>query len=103
MVNDFHKYRLCDLLKDHGGTVAIGNANAYEDKNLIPTVVMNPLEDSPLMREEIFGPILPIRTYRNIEEVVSFITSRDKPLAVYFYGSKSSQNAETIKTKTTSG
>jgi aldehyde dehydrogenase (NAD+) len=90
VINDFHNDRLCALMKDHGGTVVCGNANAHNDKKLTPTVIMNPLEDSPLMKEEIFGPILPIRTYRSIDEAIQFITARDKPLAIYFYGNKNS-------------
>ncbi len=43
VINDFHRDRICTLLADHGGTVLIGNANAHEDKNLTPTVILNPL------------------------------------------------------------
>ena len=50
IISDFHRDRLCDLMKDHGGTVVCGNANAHQDKNLTPTVIMNPLEDSPVMQ-----------------------------------------------------
>lgn len=41
-INDFHHERICALLKDHQGTVLIGNANAHIDKNLTPTVILNP-------------------------------------------------------------
>lgn len=63
VVNDFHKNRLCELLRDHQGNVVIGNPNAYEDKNLTPTVILNPSRDSALMKDEIFGPILPLYSY----------------------------------------
>jgi aldehyde dehydrogenase (NAD+) len=63
IINDFHLNRLCRLLKDHQGQVIIGNANANEDLNLTPTVIMNPSFDSPLMKDEIFGPILPIISF----------------------------------------
>lgn len=63
VVNDFHLNRLCDLLKDHGGNVAIGNPRAYEDKNLTPTVIINPDVNSAVMKDEIFGPILPVYTF----------------------------------------
>jgi aldehyde dehydrogenase (NAD+) len=62
VVNDFHRNRLCNLLKDHNGTLVVGNANAPQDKNLTPTVILNPSRNSPLMKEEIFGPILPVLT-----------------------------------------
>jgi len=41
-INDFHNERLCALLKDHGGDVKVGNANASDDKKLEPTVILNP-------------------------------------------------------------
>lgn len=63
VINDFHLNRLCDLLKDHQGRVVVGNANAHDDKNLCPTVVLEPSKESPLMKDEIFGPILPVYTY----------------------------------------
>jgi acyl-CoA reductase-like NAD-dependent aldehyde dehydrogenase len=49
VVNDFHKKRLCELLRDHKGNVVIGNANAFNDGNLTPTVILNPQRNTPLM------------------------------------------------------
>jgi aldehyde dehydrogenase (NAD+) len=63
VINDFHTNRLCELLRDHKGSVLIGNPNAYDDKMLTPTVVLNPARDSALMKDEIFGPILPLYSY----------------------------------------
>ncbi len=40
------------------------------------------------MREEIFGPIFPVQTFKDIDEVISFVTSREKPLALYYFGSQ---------------
>ena len=104
-INDFHHERICALFKDHKGTVIIGNANAHIDKNLTPTVIFNPSPTSPLMKEEIFGPILPIITYKNIDEAISFVNSREKPLALYYFGSNSSWNANLNKvlSRTSSG
>lgn len=72
-ISNFHYERVCYLLKDHKGTVVIGNSKAHIDKNLEPTVVLNPVVNSPLMTEEIFGPILPVITYKNIDEAINFI------------------------------
>jgi len=63
IINDFHKNRLCDLMKDHRGRVMLGNPNAHDDKNLTPTLILSPHQDTPLMKDEIFGPILPILPY----------------------------------------
>ncbi|MBI9051671.1 MAG: aldehyde dehydrogenase family protein, partial [Anaerolineaceae bacterium] len=50
-----------------------------------PTLLDEPNLDSSVMTDEIFGPILPIPTYENINEVFSFIASREKPLALYLF------------------
>ena len=63
VVNAFHKNRVSDLLRDHQGTTVLGNPNAFEDGDLTPTVVLNPSPDSALMREEIFGPVLPVLSF----------------------------------------
>ena len=104
-VNDFHKNRCCQLLEDHGGVMIEGNPNASEDKNLLPTVLLNPSLEAPVMKEEIFGPILPVYTYKNIGEAIEFIGKLDKPLAVYYFGKNSRWNANLtrVKEETTSG
>jgi aldehyde dehydrogenase (NAD+) len=87
------------LFKDHEGTVVYGNANAHNDKNLTPSIILNPSPDSPLMQDEIFGPILPIITTASIDEAISFVRARDKPLAAYYFGSNSSRNANLMRCK----
>ena len=105
VINKFHKDRCCKLLEDHGGTLIEGNGNANLDKNLLPTVILNPSPDSQLMKEEIFGPILPVFTYKNIQEAIDFIHRIDKPLAVYYFGHNSSSNPSLrrLKEETSSG
>lgn len=51
-----------------------------------PTLLTDVDPLSPIMQEEIFGPVLPILTYERITEVVDFINSRQKPLALYYFG-----------------
>lgn len=57
------------------------------------------------MKEEIFGPILPVHTYKNIGEAIEFINKLDKPLAVYYFGKNSSSNSnlKRVKNETSSG
>jgi aldehyde dehydrogenase (NAD+) len=55
-----------------------------------------------IMREEIFGPIVPVLTYRNLDEVIAFVSGRDKPLALYIY-SNSRNNIDRILSRTSSG
>lgn len=94
---------MCSLLKDHGGNVQIGNANAHEDRKLTPTVILNPLKDSPLMKNEIFGPVLPIITYDSFDEVILTIKENSNPLAIYFFGSVYSANRTRLENETRSG
>ena len=57
------------------------------------------------MKDEIFGPILPVITYKNFDEAIAFINARPKPLATYYYGSNSPWNANLnkVESQTSSG
>lgn len=104
VVNEFHYKRLCGMLADHGGEVVIGNANAHNDMYLKPTVILNPRKDAACMTEEIFGPILPVITYKDINEAIDYIRyEQEKPLAVYFFGDRGSANMDKVKKMTSSG
>lgn len=48
-----------------------------------PTVVLEPGEDAKVMQEEIFGPILPIKSYRNLDEAIAYVNAHDRPLSLY--------------------
>ena len=104
IITAFHYKRLCGMLGDHGGTVLHGNPNAHLDMNLEPTVVLNPRKDSTMMTEEIFGPIIPIITYKNIDEAIKYIVEeQEKPLVVYYYGKKNNPNHKKVAMETSSG
>jgi aldehyde dehydrogenase (NAD+) len=83
--------------------VLAGNHNASEDKKLVPTIVVDPQLDSPLMKDEIFGPILPIVTINNIDEAIKFINERDKPLTLYYFGPVNGSNRHRVERETSSG
>ena len=55
------------------------------------------------MREEIFGPVMPVFPFKDIREVIKFINERDKPLAVYYFGNATGSNANLISRETSSG
>ena len=55
------------MLEDHGGEVLVGNPNAYKDMLLKPTIILNPDPNSKMMREEIFGLILPVFVYDDLD------------------------------------
>jgi coniferyl-aldehyde dehydrogenase len=54
-------------------------------RKIPPHVVLDPSDDMTIMREEIFGPLLPVKTYRNIDEVLAYVNAKDRPLGLYFF------------------
>ena len=102
VINEASVQRLCDLLnpEEHKGKVIYGNMNAFADRKLTPTIVVNPDLNSGMMVDEIFGPIMPVVTFKRIEEAIELINSKSKPLAVYYYGKNSTDNDSLIKVKT---
>lgn len=72
-INDFHYLRMCSMLKEHGGEVVYGNKDAWKDLNLKPTIILNPKKDCAMMQEEIFGCLLPIFTYKELDEAIEFV------------------------------
>ncbi|GAB2860518.1 aldehyde dehydrogenase family protein [Actinocorallia aurea] len=85
IVNERHAARLAGLLDGHGGKVVHGGGSEPDAKKVDFTVVLDPDTDSPLMTEEIFGPILPVVSYGSFGEALEFIRSRPKPLAAYLF------------------
>ena len=83
IINKAHFERLRRLLDGH--KVHTGGKHDIEDLYLEPTIVDNPTLDSELMEHEIFGPILPVITWRHFDEVLEFVNERPKPLAMYCF------------------
>ncbi|EGC36848.1 aldehyde dehydrogenase [Dictyostelium purpureum] len=75
--------RLASLFTN--GKVVIGGEADIEERYISPTVIVDPDLDSPLMTEEIFGPVLPIVAYENIDEAIEFIQNRPHPLTLYCF------------------
>ena len=67
-----------------------------------PTLVLNPSEDMKIMQEEIFGPVLPVKTYSDVSEPVDYINSKDRPLGLYYFGNDNNEK-EFVLENTTSG
>lgn len=83
IVNDKHFERLSNLL--HDGTLVVGGSTEANSRFIEPTIIENIDFDSPIMQEEIFGPILPVITYKDLNAAISQIKKRDKPLALYLF------------------
>lgn len=84
IVNDKAFDRLESYLND--GNVVFGGHTDKSERYFEPTVLDNMNPESSVMQEEIFGPIFPVQTFADIKEVVRFVTSREKPLALYYFG-----------------
>lgn len=85
IVNKKHFDRLNGLLNDE--KILLGGKIDLKTFKIEPTLVEIKSKDSKLMQEEIFGPILPIMTYKNIDEVIKYINDHEKPLACYIFSS----------------
>lgn len=83
------------------GTVVFGGTVIPEENFFAPTILDQVLPDDPVMLEEIFGPLLPVIEFNDLEEAAGFINVREKPLALYYFGKEVS--AKKIIAKTSSG
>ncbi|MFE9452814.1 aldehyde dehydrogenase family protein [Streptomyces sp. NPDC006739] len=100
IVNERHFDRLSGLLDS--GRVVVGGGSDRTDRFIAPTVLADVDPGSPVMREEIFGPILPLVTVPDLDAAIAFINDRDKPLALYVF-SESETTRERIAAETSSG
>ncbi len=103
IVNSRHLGRLESLLDATGGRMATGGSVDHHQRWIEPTVVVDPDPDSALMREEIFGPILPVLTVDSVAEATAFINGRDKPLALYLFTGSRNTEREVIDSTTSGG
>ena len=86
IINQKHFERLTHLLENQD--IIIGGKGNIQALKIEPTLVDHINSENPLMKEEIFGPILPIITYHSIDEAIDFINQREKPLAFYMFSSQ---------------
>ncbi len=83
IVNTRHFDRLTALLTS--GTIYHGGQHDRADKFIAPTVLVNVSAESPVMQEEIFGPILPVLEVNNVQQVIDFVNARPSPLGLYLF------------------
>jgi len=100
IVNERQVDRLVGLLG--AGNILIGGDYDRSNRYIAPTLIDNISWDDPIMQEEIFGPILPILTYRRLEDAIQAINRRPKPLALYLF-SHNKQHQQAVLEQTTSG
>lgn len=100
IVNLRHFDRLSAMLTD--GTILWGGTTNREQRYIAPTLITDVAETSPLLTTEIFGPILPIIPFDDIDDCVEYINTRPTPLALYYF-TQSKKQARYIINHTESG
>ncbi|MGE5703277.1 MAG: aldehyde dehydrogenase [Clostridia bacterium] len=83
IINRRHFDRVASYLQN--GTVLLGGRTDEEALRIEPTLLGDVLPDAPVMQDEIFGPILPVIEYDQVEEAIRFVNRRPKPLALYLF------------------
>lgn len=99
IVNDKAFDRLVGYLE--GADVVFGGEHDKSERYIAPTIIDNVAPESPIMQEEIFGPIFPIVTFSETEEAIDFVNKREKPLALYYFGDN--KTAKYVLKHTSSG
>jgi aldehyde dehydrogenase (NAD+) len=99
IINEKAFDRIDGLMKQ--GDIKFGGDTDREDKYIAPTIIDNVKPDYPIMGEEIFGPLLPVMTFDEIDEVITYVNNNEKPLAFYYFGKN--EEAKNVLAKTTSG
>ena len=105
IVNQRHFNRLKGYLEDaksRHATIVCGGASEETDNYIEPTLVFDVSEESELMQNEIFGPILPVKTYTSSQDAIDYINSKEKPLALYIF-SKNRKRVNEIINNTRAG
>jgi len=111
IISTRHRERIEGYVEDaraKGADVRIINpanedfAGQNQANKIPPTLILNATDDMDVMQNEIFGPVLPVRTYDEVGEVVDYVNEHERPLALYYFGSDKAEENEVL-TRTTSG
>ena len=105
IVNKNHFKRLKNLIDDSlkkNSKILYGGKTDSNENYIEPTLIENIDKDSKIFNEEIFGPILPIFTFKKIDEAIRFINKKNKPLALYIFSSDN-KNISKVLGETSSG
>ncbi len=109
IINDRHYARLTGLIDDARAKGALvreighkADEAAQRPHTMAPTLVLGVRDDMRIMQEEIFGPVLPVLPYRDLDEAIAYVNARPRPLALYFYG-RDGEDRRKVLARTTSG
>jgi coniferyl-aldehyde dehydrogenase len=110
VINQRHFDRLRGYIEDakaKGATV--GEVNPAKETftqqphhKIAPTFILDPTDDMKVMQDEIFGPLLPVKTYKSVDEAIGYVNAKARPLGLYYFGEDAGEK-ERVLTRTTSG
>ncbi|MGB3532701.1 MAG: aldehyde dehydrogenase [Microcoleaceae cyanobacterium] len=101
MISPKHWQRLTQFLDL--GKIIIGGQTNLEEKYIAPTIIDGVSWEDPVMKDEIFGPILPVLEYTDLTEAIATVNSRPKPLALYFFSNNSAKQKQVLQTTSSGG
>ena len=110
VINDRHFARISSYIDEakQKGVEVVEINPANEDfrqqphNKIPPTLIIDPPEELQVMQDEIFGPVMPIKSYDQVEETISYVNDRPRPLGLYYFGSNSKEESDVLN-RTTSG
>ncbi len=106
VINERHLARLRGYVEEARArgvrVVTIGPDAEPGSRRMPPTLIVNPPDDLTVMREEVFGPLLPVKPYDTFEEAIAYVNDRGRPLALYLF-TKSGRTVDSVLTRTVSG
>ncbi|UTP40855.1 coniferyl aldehyde dehydrogenase [Phenylobacterium sp. LH3H17] len=74
-----------------------------EHRKIAPTLIIDPTDDMTVMQEEIFGPLLPVKTYAGIDEAIAYVNKGERPLGLYYFGSDDAEREKVLAATTAGG
>lgn len=101
IINGKHQQRLLAYLEEAAAR-GVETITLSATRGLAPTILINPPDDLKVMREEIFGPILPLKTYDSIDQAITYVNQHERPLALYLF-TRSQSTMDSVLTRTISG
>lgn len=106
IINQRHFKRLKELLSDalqKGGSLQMGGETRAEDNYIAPTLLCEVPEEARIWEEEIFGPLLPVKTYTQLKDAVRYIGNKPKPLSLYLFSNSKKAEQYVLKETTAGG
>ena len=111
VVNQRHFDRLTGYVEDARAKgariIEINPANEdfsqQQAHKIPPTIILDATDDMKVMQDEIFGPLLPVRSYKKMDDVIGYVNSRPRALALYYFGNEAAEERKVLDRTTTGG